>query len=69
MATDALIQQTLRQHFSNTTILTIAHRLNTIMDYDQVVVLEFGQVKEIGSPQDLIAKSGGIFASMVESSS
>jgi ATP-binding cassette subfamily C (CFTR/MRP) protein 1 len=69
MATDALIQRTLRQQFAKTTIITIAHRLNTIMDYDKIVVMDRGVISEVGSPSELIAKNGGLFASMVNGSS
>lgn len=57
--TDALIQQTLRSKlFSDKTIITIAHRINTIMDSDRVVVLDKGEVVEFGSPRDLMKKEG-----------
>lgn len=57
--TDALLQTTLRSPvFSNRTIITIAHRINTILDSDRIVVLEAGEVKEFASPKDLVAKKG-----------
>jgi ATP-binding cassette subfamily C (CFTR/MRP) protein 1 len=63
--TDALIQQTLRSPvFSNRTIITIAHRINTILDSDRIVVLEQGTVKEFGSPKDLV-DSKGLFYELV----
>lgn len=65
-ATDAKIQETLRD-FKNTT-LTIAHRLQTIIDYDKVLVLDKGEVIEYGSPYDLIRKDEGSFRSMCETS-
>jgi len=65
--TDAAIQQMIRENFASATILTIAHRLNTIMDSDRVLVLDDGHVAEFDSPSALINK-GGIFASMVEKS-
>lgn len=53
--TDALLQATLRSPlFSKRTIITIAHRINTILDSDRIVVLEQGEVKEFGSPRDLM---------------
>jgi ABC-type multidrug transport system fused ATPase/permease subunit len=66
-ATDAKIQETIRQ-IKNTTI-TIAHRLQTIIDYDKVLVLDKGEVIEYGHPYDLIRnKDGGSFRSMCETS-
>ncbi len=59
--TDLLIQKTIRQVFSQATIVTIAHRLQTIMDYDRILVLEQGCVVESGSPTELIQRHGGIF--------
>ena len=57
--TDRMLQATLRsQLFSNRTIITVAHRINTILDSDRVVVLEKGEVAEFGPPQELIAQRG-----------
>lgn len=68
-STDALIQKTIRENFSEATVLTIAHRLNTIMDCDRVLVLDSGKVAEFDSPANLIAKSGGLFKDFVERNS
>ncbi|KAL3808375.1 hypothetical protein ACHAXA_005346 [Cyclostephanos tholiformis] len=65
--TDAAIQQMIRENFASATVLTIAHRLHTIMDSDRVLVLDDGNVAEFDSPSALISR-GGIFASMVEKS-
>jgi len=65
-ATDAKIQETIRE-FKNTTI-TIAHRLQTIIDYDKVLVLDKGEVVEYGDPWDLVRKDAGIFRGMCEMS-
>ena len=65
MATDEVIQQALRDKCNGRTILTIAHRLNTILDYDKVCVLGDGRVLEYDSPQSLTADASSHFASMV----
>ena len=59
--TDALLQETLRSDlFSQRTIITIAHRINTIIDCDRIVVLRRGEVVEFGSPTELL-RTGGLF--------
>ncbi|XP_054158368.1 multidrug resistance protein mrp-7-like [Oppia nitens] len=59
--TDALIQQTIRQEFSSCTVLTIAHRINTIMDSDRVLVFNNGRVAEFDEPDVLLANKSTIF--------
>lgn len=66
-ATDAKIQTTLRELRDNT-IITIAHRLQTIIDYDKVLVLDKGEVVEYAHPWELISKEGGSFRGMCETS-
>ncbi|KAL6871922.1 P-loop containing nucleoside triphosphate hydrolase protein [Trichoderma novae-zelandiae] len=57
--TDAMLQATLRSPlFSNRTIITVAHRLNTILDSDRVVVLDKGEVVEFDTPSELYKKQG-----------
>ncbi|KAH8334612.1 hypothetical protein KR059_012208 [Drosophila kikkawai] len=55
--TDALIQSTIRRKFRDCTVLTIAHRLNTIIDSDKVMVLDAGNLVEFGSPYELLTQS------------
>lgn len=62
--TDKIIQETIRSNFKDKTILTIAHRLDTIMDSDRVLVLERGQVKEFDSPETLLKDTEGEFYSL-----
>nr|KAG5685653.1 hypothetical protein BaRGS_020895 [Batillaria attramentaria] len=64
METDDVIQQTIRSEFKDSTVLTIAHRLNTIIDYDRILVMEDGQIKEFASPQQLLADTNSTFYSM-----
>ncbi|EDW89980.1 probable multidrug resistance-associated protein lethal(2)03659 [Drosophila yakuba] len=64
--TDALIQSTIRRKFRDCTVLTIAHRLNTIIDSDRVMVLDAGTLVEFGSPFELLTQSGSqVFYGMV----
>ena len=79
--TDELIQKIIRTEFKNSTTLTIAHRINTILDSDRILskfeiqrpqlmkylALDKGKIAEYDEPQALI-KKGGIFASLVEES-
>lgn len=58
LETDNLIQSTIRSQFDDCTVLTIAHRLNTIMDYTRILVLEKGEMAEFDSPSNLIANRG-----------
>ncbi|XP_054154781.1 multidrug resistance-associated protein 1-like [Oppia nitens] len=59
--TDALIQQTIRQEFRSSTVLTIAHRINTIMDSDRVLVLDNGRVADFAEPDVLLKNNLSIF--------
>uniref|UniRef100_A0A914X2S6 ABC-type glutathione-S-conjugate transporter n=1 Tax=Plectus sambesii TaxID=2011161 RepID=A0A914X2S6_9BILA len=62
--TDANIQATIREEFADCTILTIAHRLNTIMDYDRVIVLDAGKVAEFDTPGTLLYDYDSAFHAM-----
>ena len=66
LETDDLIQGTIREEFKDSTVLTIAHRLNTIMDYDRIMVLDKGQIAEFDSVRELLKIQDGIFHSMVK---
>ncbi|XP_069566366.1 multidrug resistance-associated protein 1 [Brachyistius frenatus] len=61
METDNLIQSTIRSQFEDCTVLTIAHRLNTIMDYTRVLVLDKGEMSEFDSPSNLVAQRGAFY--------
>ncbi|KAG6454571.1 hypothetical protein O3G_MSEX008773 [Manduca sexta] len=58
--TDKHIQQTIRRRFANATVLTIAHRLNTVMDYDRVIVMDKGRVVESGHPYELLTQTNAL---------
>eukprot|EP00957_Ditylum_brightwellii_P116617 8895730-Ditylum_brightwellii.AAC.1 len=64
-STDEFVQKMLRSQFRDTTLLTIAHRLNTVIDYDTVLVIEDGKVAELGSPKSLLENKDGKFTAMV----
>lgn len=66
LETDDLIQATIRKEFRDCTVLTIAHRLNTIMDYDRIMVLEKGCIAELDPPNDLLKDKSSIFYSMAK---
>ncbi|KAI9150839.1 ATP-dependent bile acid permease [Paramyrothecium foliicola] len=61
VATDSLVQQSIRSSFTDTTLIVIAHRLNTIADFDKVIVLENGSVTEQGTPRELLRKRGSFY--------
>jgi len=66
LETDELVQKTIKSEFRDCTILTIAHRLNTILDSDKVIVLDKGRVAEFNSPKALLADSKTIFYSLAK---
>ncbi|KAI9002587.1 hypothetical protein DFJ74DRAFT_696267 [Hyaloraphidium curvatum] len=67
LATDDFIQQTIRtnERFKGRTVLTIAHRLNTVVDYDRIVVMGNGEVIEFGTPAELVQKPNGVLLGMI----
>ncbi|KAJ2037123.1 ATP-binding cassette glutathione S-conjugate transporter ycf1 [Coemansia sp. S3946] len=67
LETDKSIQALIFNEFSDCTVLTIAHRLETIMNSDRIIVMDKGTIAEIGTPQELLAKDG-MFAQLVKSS-
>uniref|UniRef100_A0A7N6B5W4 Copper homeostasis protein cutC homolog n=1 Tax=Anabas testudineus TaxID=64144 RepID=A0A7N6B5W4_ANATE len=62
LETDNLIQTTIRKEFSHCTVLTIAHRLHSIMDSSRVMVLDAGKIVEFDSPSNLLDKQGHFYA-------
>ncbi|XP_035703251.1 multidrug resistance-associated protein 4 isoform X2 [Folsomia candida] len=63
--TDALIQKTIRSKFSDCTIITIAHRLHSVIDCDKILVLDHGNLEEFGHPYSLLQNTEGKLTSMV----
>ena len=66
--TDAAIQKMIRDNFQNATVLTIAHRLNTIMDSDRVLVMNDGRVAEFDTPENLLRQDDSLFKAMIDKS-
>lgn len=64
--TDTLIQRTIRNKFKSCTVLTIAHRLNTVMDSDKVLVMDAGQMVEFDHPHNLLQNKNGFLYKMVD---
>ncbi|CAL6010692.1 Xenobiotic-transporting_ATPase / Multidrug resistance-associated protein [Hexamita inflata] len=58
---DQLIQQTIRNAFSEVTVLSIAHRLDTIIDFDRIIVMDKGNITEFDTPANLVRKEGVFF--------
>ena len=67
--TDRLIQDVIRNRFKDSTVLTISHRLNTIMDYDKVLVMDQGRVVEFDKPEALLQNENGYFSRLVQTQS
>ncbi|CAI9088257.1 OLC1v1022538C1 [Oldenlandia corymbosa var. corymbosa] len=64
-ATDNLIQQTLRQHFTDSTVITIAHRITSVLDSDMVLLLDHGLIEEYDTPAKLLDDKTSSFAKLV----
>ena len=65
--TDSFIQQTIRQEFKFVTVLAIAHRVNTILDYDRVIVMDKGKVIEFDTVKNLLSNKNSAFYHLVNS--
>ncbi|TFJ81540.1 hypothetical protein NSK_006792 [Nannochloropsis salina CCMP1776] len=64
-ATDQLIQETIRREFLDCTVLTIAHRLETVLDSDRILVMQNGRLVEFDRPQTLLGRRNSLFAALV----
>lgn len=65
--TDKAMQDIIRSQFANYTVICVAHKLGSVMDYDQVVVMSNGEVVEVGVPRDLATKPDSHFSAMLRS--
>jgi len=68
MDTDEFIQQSLARQFRRETVITIAHRLKTIIEVDKVLVLDDGQIVEFDSPKRLMKKRRSLFKDLIDNS-
>merc|ERR1712129_371754 len=66
--TDQLIQETIRKVFATDTILTIAHRIDTVLDYDKIMIMDTGKILEFDSPNNLLNNDKSLFVDIVQES-
>eukprot|EP01016_Furgasonia_blochmanni_P020079 TRINITY_DN2238_c0_g1_i1.p2 TRINITY_DN2238_c0_g1~~TRINITY_DN2238_c0_g1_i1.p2 ORF type:complete len:136 (+),score=8.25 TRINITY_DN2238_c0_g1_i1:65-472(+) len=69
VVTDELIQRTIKDHFKDMTVITIAHRLNTIIESDRILVLSFGELVEFNKPEVLLKNENSFFYKLWQESS
>lgn len=62
---DAMVKELIRTAFKNYTVITVAHRLHTVAEYDKVIVMDAGRVAELGTPHELSQNKQGIFSTML----
>ena len=65
LPTDQKVQAMVRREFGTATLLCVAHRLNTIIDYDRILVMSNGKAVEYGPPAELLQKKEGPFVDLV----
>ncbi|KUM62945.1 hypothetical protein ACN42_g4156 [Penicillium freii] len=64
--TDMLMQNVIQTHFKNQTVIAIAHKLHTVLDFDKVALLENGKIVEFDTPKALLSKEGSGFRTLLE---
>lgn len=62
--TEAMVVRLVQEEFKDSTVLAVAHRLKTIVDFDRIIVMDRGSIVEMGTPRELLGKDGGIFRAM-----
>jgi ATP-binding cassette subfamily C (CFTR/MRP) protein 1 len=63
---DILIQNSIQKYFGDSTVISIAHRINTIVGFDKVLVLDHGQLAEFDSPRNLLSNRDSLFYQLAE---
>lgn len=66
LKTDGTIQKLMKEKFKNCTVVIIAHRINTVMDCDRIMVIEDGRIKEFDTPYNLSKKEDSYFTEICE---
>ena len=64
--TNALMQSAIREHFIDTTIIAVTHRLDTVLDFDTIIVMHAGTIVESGSPRSLLSIQNGWFRNLYD---
>ncbi len=67
--TEDTIQKAINEVMKNSTVITIAHRIKTIINYDKILVLDYGEIKEFDSPTNLIQNQNSLFYELYKRSS
>ena len=62
--TDSLMQEVIRTHFQNQTIIAIVHKLDTILDFDKIAFMDHGRIVEFDTPKTLLSREGSAFRAL-----